>query len=478
MIELRGIKADSGAGAASAGPDQAVKLLEEAVAAAEKGRDDGRRAEAATELALAHRDAGRLAEADRWVKFASSVVTRIGDPPTLRAAVDFVLGWLHYDRRDLGASAAAYERSLRLRRQALGQRAPEVLASMAGVCRAKELDVPASSSCYREAVALGRTIVGPRHVELARLNANLAGVLRQDARTRPEACRLLEEGLRIAEAAVDPGHRSVVNQITLLAECYKDEGRNDDARRLYLDGIRRATTVSGARGDLLQAYGIFLARFSDWEGAVHQLRAAVADREAIFGATHNWALESRYSVADTLRRAGRPGEALQELDEAIAACEKAGATGNMYPDLHELRGLTLQTLGKREEAYRALERAVELHEKLGTPETLRWYALQSIGSLERVTGRLDASIAHLEKAVALRPLEVDPQSFAEGAIELAMALGAKGPATRPRACTLARQALTGFSAPRGGPPRPEVKQVRRWLARQRCDTTAPAPSQR
>jgi tetratricopeptide (TPR) repeat protein len=136
--------------------------------------------------------------------------------------------------------------------------------------------------------------------------------------------------------------------------------------------------------------------------------------------------------------------------------------------MYEMRGLTLWKMKRMPEAYRALQRSIELHEKQNTPMSLRYFALQSIGSLERETRRLDAAVEHLEKAVALRPLEEDPQSFAEAAMELAMALEAKGRAFRPRACTLVQQSVTGFSAPRGGSPRREVGVARRWLEAHHC----------
>ena len=103
-VELRGTRQSrtgevAGARPDSMGPDRAAALLEQALRTAELGRADAERADAANALVMAHRDGGRLAEAERWAEHASAIITRIGNPPLLRAALDFGRGWIHYDRR-------------------------------------------------------------------------------------------------------------------------------------------------------------------------------------------------------------------------------------------------------------------------------------------------------------------------------------------------------------------------------------------
>ena len=148
-IEARGGQLQSGgdgretSGAITAS-DRAVKLLERAIRVAEVGRADAERALAARALAQAHRDAGRLAEAEEWTELASSMITRVGDPlstlgrssryipsATQRAALHHARGRILYERRDWKAAAREFDRSLELGGRALGPRAQDVAPSMA-----------------------------------------------------------------------------------------------------------------------------------------------------------------------------------------------------------------------------------------------------------------------------------------------------------------------------------------------------------
>jgi eukaryotic-like serine/threonine-protein kinase len=461
-------------GAPATGPERAVKLLQEAVAMAETGRDDALRAEAARELAVAHRDGGRPPEAGRWAKLASSMVTRIGDPPTYRAALDQVQGRLHLDAGDRKRARASFERALALRRRVLGPRALETVASASDLCRVEE-DRARRAACLRQAITEASAVVGARHPEVALLGVELAAALRDDARTRAEACAVLKDGLAIFEGALDPGDTAVIAAIDRLAVCLADEGKNEEALKLYLDAGQRAAAASGPRGDLRQSFGAFLASHGDLDGAVRELRGAATDREALHGPAHETALASHLAAAEALRAAGRLREALDEIDATLAAVEKGGATAPSYLALHELRGDLLRKSNRLPDATRAYEQALALHEKLGTPESARKPALLALGALERQSGRLDPAITHLEKAVALHPAGETPRAHAQATFELAQALAsARGRAgAAARACALAHEARAGF-----GGASPEGPAVRRFLASRRCGDQTAAPKVR
>jgi eukaryotic-like serine/threonine-protein kinase len=473
-VELRGVKDDEAApaaapgGALPVGPARAVKLLEEAVTAAEAGRDDDRRAQAATQLALAFRDLSRPADARRWVSLAGSTISRVGDPPTRRAALDYVVGWLALDTGDVSAAAIAFDRSLRLRRQALGPRAPEVLTTMSSGCQARP-DQPARVACLREAVALATAAVGPRHLTVATIKSNLANWLLRDERTRPEACGLIRECLAIEQAVLDPHKSEIIRTLNYLAECLKEPADQPEVRRLYADAVARATSVSMARADLYTSHGTYLAMNGAYAEAIPWFRKAAADGDVVYGPVHDRVIFDRYNIADMYRRLGQPQTALRELAVAIDICERGGATVPDYADLHELEGTILFAMKRKQEAYQALRRSLALHEQLKTPPQARYMVLHSLGQVERQTGRVAEAIDHLEQALAIHAVEVDPQRYADAAIELAQALvAAGGRANHARACTLGAEALAAFGQPSQGGPREEIPLVRRWLARQGC----------
>jgi eukaryotic-like serine/threonine-protein kinase len=466
-VELRGIKVAGGSGKPTTlGADRALALLEQAIAVAEAGRDDAGRAAAATQMVLAHRDAGRLPEAERWADLAAAIVRRLGDPPLLLAAVDHARGWIHYDRWQWDPAEASFARALRLRRQVLGPRAPEVLASMAVGCNVMVRDQ--RIKCYREAIALGETIAGPRHPDLANVRANLAYNLLSDARTRPEGCRLAAEVVEVERPTLEPNQGGVIGAMMTVAQCHRDEGRVQEARRAYLEAISFATHPTGTRGDLLQDFGVFLMMQEQYPEAIVYLRRSIADREQVYGPTHLMPLETRYRVADSYRRMHEYPAALKEADEAIAICAKAKEPPIPCADLHQVKGTTLANMGKLPLAHQSLVRAIELHEKIGSPEDARYFPLHYLGEVEALLGKLDQAIAHLEKAMTLRTLEAAPVYHAETALSLAGAIAKQGRAAWPRACDAARRALAGYSQPFGGDLAADLARTRKFLDKHRC----------
>ena len=467
-VELRGIKLSGSAPGtpASQAADRAMGLLGEALAVAEAGRDDGSRAEAATQLVLAHRDAGRLVEAERWAELASAIVQRIGDPPLYRSSLDFARGWVHYDREERDAAQASFARSLRLRQQLLGPRAPEVLSSKTTTCHVMARDE--RIKCYREAIALALTIAGPQHPDLATIKANLAYLLVDDAARRDEACQLATDAVDIERNAVEANHIGLLRAMLALAQCRRDQGRIEEARGVYQQAIGHATHPTGLRGDLLADYGAFLAMQGDPAQSIIYRRKSVADHELVYGPTHHKPIETRQRIADTLRRQGKLLEALEEADEAIAICDKVGALPLTYPELYEVKGLTLMDMKKLEPGWQALLRAVELHEKVKTPEWNRAFALVALGQVEVRLGKLDQAIGHLEKAMVVFTLESDPVYHAATALIAAKAMARKGRTSWPRACELARRAVTGYGHPSGESMAAEIAETKKFMAAHRC----------
>ena len=384
-----------------------------------------------------------------------------------RASLDHARGWIHYDRQDWDAAEASFARSLSSRQKLLGPRAPEVLSSKTTTCHVMPRDQ--RIKCYREAIALAQSIGGPRHPDLATIKANLAYVLVDDAAHREEACKLASEAIDIERSAVEANHVGLLRAMLALAQCRRDQGRIDEARRVYLEAIGHATHPTGLRGDLLADYGAFLAMQGDNPQSITYRRKSVADHELVYGPEHYKPIETRQRIADTLRRQGKLKEALNEADEAIAICDRVGATPLTYPELYEVKGLTLKDMKKLEPAYQALRRAVELHEKIATPEWNRAFARVALGEVEALLGKLDQAIATLDKAMAVFTLESDPLYHAATALLAANAVARKGRASWPRACDLARRALTGYSQPSGGSMAPAIAETKKFIAAHRCE---------
>jgi tetratricopeptide (TPR) repeat protein len=477
-VELRGIKLAAGtAGAAdtpgapgapaSQGADRAMALLEQAIAVAEAGRDDASRAEAAVQLAQAHRNAGRLAEAERWLERAAAIVQRIGDPPLYLSSLDLARGWVQYDRQQWEAARASFARSLRLRQQLLGPRAPEVLSSKAASCGVVPRDQ--REKCHRESIALAQTIGGPRHPDLATMKGSLAYFIVDDASKHAEACQLASEAVDVERDAVETNHLGFLRAMLTRGQCLRDEGRAEEAHRIYRQAIGYATHPTAVRGDLLQDYGAFLSISEDNARAIDYWRQAIATFEQVYGPAHLKPIEVRHWIADNLRRQGKLVEALKEADTGIAICDQQGAMPFTYPDLYMVKGLTLSKMNRREPAYQALRRSVELHDEVGTPEWNRAFAIEALAEMELELGKLDEAIAHLERVMKVWTFEADPVYHGAAALVMANAVAKQGGrASWPRACELARRTLTGYTQPSGRTLTKEIAETKKFLLTHRC----------
>ena len=480
-VELRGIKVSGGTPGppVSQASDRAVSLLQRAFELAETGRDDASRAEAATQLVTAHRDAGRLLEAERWAEWAGGIIDRLGDPPLYRSALDLAHGWVQHDREQWDAATASFGRSLRLRQQQLGPRAPELLASKSATCSVKVLPNDQRLRCYRDAIALASSIAGPRHPDLAAIKGQLAALLARDAVTMDEGCRLAAEAVDIERNAVEVNHIGFLSAMLTHAQCVRYQARVEEAHRIYREAFAYATHPTGLRGDLHMDYGMFLGIRHEHAEAMAHWRKAIADYELVYGPAHYKSIETRHRIADRLRRHGDLAEALKEIETAIAICDRAGAMPLSYPDLYEVRGLTLMDLKQLEPARESLVRANELHEKLKSPDYNRAYVLAALAQVSGRLKRVDEAIATLEKVMKIWTMESEPVNHSATTLLMAEAVAWKGRAFWPRACDLARRALAGFSLPTERVLKLEITSAKQFMAEHRCDrnTSAGTPGQ-
>jgi len=161
-----------------------------------------------------------------------------------------------------------------------------------------------------------------------------------------------------------------------LGQCLLDLHRPADA-----EPHLRSAFTAGVRPDLS---GFDLARALAALGRPHE-SAAVLEQLL----TLDLDAASRRTVARLAVESGDPALALRFLDQAVAAQSDDAAS-------HELRGLTLVTLGRVEEARRALSEAARL-------EPRRASAHFNLALLEARAGHLDAARDALERALSLRP---------------------------------------------------------------------------
>jgi eukaryotic-like serine/threonine-protein kinase len=475
------IETRMGRGGGPGAGDRAAGMLAQAIAAAEVGRDDLRRADAMSDLVMTNVFRDRYPDAELWAGLASALLTKIGDPPAQRASLEWSVGWLKFYQGQRDVAAAAFDRSLALRQKILSPNNPLVISSLNGSCTARPT-IEQQVACFRTAVKLGEATYGARHSDMASLYNNLATGLVKRPKTLDEGCALIRKAVEIKQASIDPAHPSLLDDINNLAWCLNAQGKLREARALFEQGVARAAPKTAARARLQDGYGLLLASLGEAGEGLRHLREALDHRRATFGPTHHLVLETAVDLGNVLLDEKRPADALAEADAGIAACASAKATPALLVEVHNLRGRALAAQGKPREALAAHQEALRLHGEIASrtrtapaatrpPEVAESGALHGIGAAQLALGDTAAAVTTLERALALRaPGEVAPELRAQTGLLLAQALVAAGDdgATR-RACELGAEAVAGFTAAGDRVQmRDELRRARRWLADRRC----------
>jgi len=281
----------------------------------------------------------------------------------------------------------------------------------------------------------------------------------------------LERVLAAIERLTDGERRSLMREESarlrgMRADALDDSGRIDEALRDYAGSIAEydallAYATAGPYALHFQRASALSAR-NDYAGLTQHIAGAtpsVADLRLAGGlppAERLRAARARLGRerAIALMSWGRLGEALLDLDGAIAAYQRLsddGAKGPHRPMLastHLTRGHALQDLGRLDEAIAEFDRAIEIHQRLIEQEGLFQYrAWQASACVSRAIalnlhGRTDASIAAHEQALATYTCLIETEGQPGLLPVLAWAHGCHGLALR-RAPRLL-QALAAF----------------------------------
>ncbi|HEY1958222.1 MAG TPA: serine/threonine-protein kinase [Polyangiaceae bacterium] len=408
-------------------PRAAVATLNQAVDAAEAGRDDEVAAEAWVALvALLGVDLDRGKDAEPAIRRANAAVERAG--PTSPAAA-----MLHEALGGVDQAGGRYHDAVR------------------------EL---------RAAIDLEKKSLGPRHLRVGRSLRELASMLRDDGDT-DAALDAYAESLAIEKEALGPMHPELAATTQSLGVLLSRLGRYGEARADYERALSIRERVLGASHPLVGETLASLVVAMRWSGAAAEALplAERAERieEAAFGLDNQ-------STASAINNIGYVQEALGHLADARASYERGLAIQEKVfgPDGGRV-SLSLANLGRvrlaQGDAAAALalyERAARIDEKTLKPDHPdRAYALVGVGRALLAAGQPARARAPLEKALALRESgRVAPRLLAEARFAVAHALVATG--DRPRAVALAEQARTDY-APLGPAFDTERSAVDAWL---------------
>jgi len=394
---------------AMAGGDmaEASRAYEQAIWAAEAGRDDDIAARAWTALMNVRRAQARPQDALAIAPRVTALLQRIGGNPELEgelhvasAAVLSAMNRLDDAQPEAAAALAILER----RFGADDLHVTHALDELATVAQMAGRNDDALAH-YRRELAILRAVYGDEHPEVARVLVDTSFSHAMKGHYQ-DALDVLAKAEKIYERTVGANHPGL-------------------ARVAY-------------------ELGLNYAALSQFDKALVELRRAVAIGAVAHGKDHPNYASFQMKLGDTLEALGRHDEALAALREALAIFERQlGPDHVRLASCLEYIARVQVDLGHLREAHQTITRAVAMLDRLyGVNSTNQRSALLTLGAIEIKLGTPARALAPLERAYALGA-DTDPAVYAEIEWQLGRALVDTG-RDAARGMRLVRAARTEF----------------------------------
>lgn len=172
-------------------------------------------------------------------------------------------------------------------------------------------------------------------------------------------------------------------------------------RLAFLDAAR-ARSGDLAPADRVELHNLRAEALRDVQRlpeAVEDARLALEEARAVHDPEHPTAIRAFNLLGILLRETGRPEEARQHLEQALAIHDQGAVDDNLANILANL-GMVLRDLGQREEGRGHLERALAIHRQVfGDAHPVVVNDLNSLAVLEREMGRPEWALEHLRLVV-------------------------------------------------------------------------------
>ncbi len=450
--------------------DAARKDLVEAAAAATRGSDRARLAEAY--LALLFLDSEVRADypaAESWSQLAGAAVDALGAP--LRKRVELI-----HSRAELargrGEPAAAVEplEALLAEPALIGDDRRELQGELALV-RSDLGDHTRAEQLFDQLIASWTETIGADHPKVLSLRTNRANQLY--FRGEFAKCRDAQrEILAARERVLGPDHPGVATSLEALGVC-ENKGGDAASGRDHL--LRAVAIFKQARGP---EHPDTLAAMSDLGGAYSHLgdhaaalainQELLAIRERILPKDHPDLGISLVNSAIEAKNAGQLAVALGYHERALGIFERSLGAEHPNVGIGLINyGEALRIAGRHVAAIAAFQRAGRIIAKaFGDDHVVMAHVWYGLGQAELARGRAGVAVTWLEQAVTRRTgVELDRNELAEAEFALAQALVAAS-GERPRARQLAERAIAAWSELGAGFTDERAAAVA-WLARPR-----------
>ncbi|AGC46325.1 serine/threonine protein kinase [Myxococcus stipitatus DSM 14675] len=456
-------------------PKEAEEFLDQALWAAEAGRDDEMVARAWLELIwVVGESLSRPADGEKIVRHAQAAVERLGRErfPDLTAELHLRVSALRFQQSRLGEAELEAIQGLELSRARTGSdslRTAQFLHQLARV-RMFQLRRKEALDLHLQAFEVRKRLLGPDNPALM-VSYDRVAMSYQGLGRHEEASDIWRRALSLQNAA--PGSENIVvaGMLSNLALSMRVMGQVEEARPLLEQSRAIYARIRGADHYLVAGViveqAILHGDLGEDDKAIALSTEALARLQRSMGADTARATLSLTTRGSAHLSAGHPLEARRDLQDALKRVEASEGEGGAS-SLEVLLPLAKVALALKapKEALEYCERARKLTEKVQSQESEDGAnALTCVGEVYLAMGSVDNALPPLERAWrTLTQMEGqgDPLAVAHTAFVLARARMETDPSPdRVGALAMANEARTRLESV-GVRGRRELEKVLAW----------------
>jgi tetratricopeptide (TPR) repeat protein len=299
---------------------------------------------------------------------------------------------------------------------------------------------------FREALALGRGLLGEEHPHTATSRNNLAFCLNSQGR-HGEALPLYREALKARRKVLGEGHADTAASYDNLAACLDDQGKPAQGQPLHEKALAIRRKVLGEQHPETAASYDNLAFCLNRQGKYGQAlplhQKALALRQKVLGQEHPDTADSWNNVAFCLDHQGRHAEALPLFHKALLLRQRV--LGKEHPDIagsYNNLASCLDDQGQHAQALPLLEKALSIRRKvLGEEHPATADSYNNLATCLQALGNHGQALSLFEKALLIdrKVLGEEHPRTATRRNNLALCLDEQG--KHAQALPLFRQAL-------------------------------------
>ncbi len=285
----------------------------------------------------------------------STIANSFASQPMVEASIRDTLGQSYLNLGEPALAIRQLERTVAIRRSALGPDHADTLHSAINLARAYQEAgrLAEALSLYRETLERCNSRLGPDHPDTL-IAMNDLGCAYRGAGRYPEAVALLEDTLKRRQTKVGPDDPDKLVSLNNLATTYQDAGQFDRALPLLEETLKGQQAARGpnhpdtliAMNNLARAY----QATGQLDKALPLYQEALKRQQAQIGPDHPDTLISMGNLATLYRMVGRLADALPLHEETLKRCK--ARLGPDHPD-------TLRAMSNLASAYRSAGRLAE-----------------------------------------------------------------------------------------------------------------------